>query len=290
MVNYKIVFLLPITAGMAIIFFSGCGHAIKYKLSDKDILVSETKQKLSVVVTTFSDLRPPEERIQSERIKLHYKDVGDYTYDKKLKGKVNEEITKMIVKHLDYSRVFSKVSFTYISAEELTEDYLDTLRDAGFDAILTGDVLNFYGYYDNDASTILLPLAFIMPPFIVAINLMRSSAGVEETPYGPRVKERSLDAELLCYGFIYAGGKLGIYVESLRKRDIEWRTRLLAQLVSTSTYDVLWGDIVESYAKEHKSIPGTDAGEGKFKMAIQSLRDAVNKMVESLSESPIVNE
>lgn len=290
--NKKNWFLLSIIlAFFIVVFLIGCGYTIKYNLRDKDIFISQTRQKLNVVVTTFSDFRPPEEHEKSERTKLQYKDLGDYTYDKGFKGKVNEEITKMVVQHLDYSKIFSKVMYAF--ARELTEDYVDSLRSAGFDAILTGDILDFYGYYDINANAVVLPLTFGLPPLVYGIfsEIKKRKEEIERMKENIYYEPGRNDLYfLLLDGLSIAGWLLGSYIESLQERNIEWHTRLFVQLINTSTYEVLWENTLESYSKEYKSMPGTDAGNGKFKVAVKSLREVVDQMVKSLSESHIINE
>jgi hypothetical protein len=255
---------------ITVIFFSGCTHLIKYNLDQKIILISKRTLPLNVAVIKFSDVRPEEERNKSSREKKGYTDLGDYTYDKNFKGEVSEAITAMLIEHVRYSRVFSTVERAKLTSIDLSQEELILLQGEGFDAVMTGKIQNFYGYYDRNIDREFL---YFIPALAAAIA----------SPYiaDPYSLTDALAATLVTVGL----GIAGPYFESLHKRDIEWKTSLRLKLVSTSTNHVIWEDTLEVFGKVHKSDPGFRGKQNeKYKIVISSLRDAINKMVKSLTE------
>lgn len=254
---------------IVVLIMSGCAYPIKYKLNEKNISILKQTLPLRVLVTKFSDMRNSEERIKSLRKQKGYPDYGDYTYDKQFKGEVAEAITTMLVQHLNYSRVFSQVELAPFTSEQLSEEKLTSLSQIGVDAVMTGEIQHFYGYYDTN---IFREILYQIPSYLYYfIN-----------PFG--FSSDFVDA--LIHVSIWITGTIGgLYLESLHKRDIEWRTKLSVKMIHTSTHDVLWEDTIEIFGKVHQRMPGPGGRPPrKFEVAINSLRDAVNKMVKSLSQ------
>ncbi len=174
----------------------------------------------------------------------------------------------MIVKHLNYSRVFSSpVKPAPFTSDEISAEQLSALRNDGIDAVLAGQITHFYGYYDNNIGRQLL----YELPLGVASGLLLSwstSNGYYKTTY-------------YWYG---PGLVLGAYLESLHKRKIEQRTQIDARLISTKDRHIIWQDSMEVFKSEVKSIPGLSQEKQKFRLALSSFRRAVNQMAEELSE------
>ena len=273
---------------LIIIYFStqitlgGCTYSIKYKLTPQNVVHAKTSHKLNVVVSIFSDLRPPEECSSSIRKKIYSENVNDYTYNNGFKGKVNEEISKMIASHLEYSKVFSKITYSNITQDQITEDYLIKLKNSGIDALLIGDVLNFYGYYDKDAGQFFYPLligcAFALPPLLFMDHYKEKTYFIGEeitvTEYDP------LPVYLSIIG-LTVGSLVGAQIDANRERDIEWHTRLHYKLINVSTNQVLLESTIDSHAKEHKAIPNLKKS-NKFWVVVNSLCSTVNQMAKEL--------
>ncbi len=246
---------------------TGCARPIKYNLDQKIILISKKTLPLNVALIKFSDMRLDEERFRPSREREGYTDTGDYTYDKLFKGEVAETITAMLMEHVRYARVFSRIQQMSTSSNDIAQEELTRLQNAGFDAVLTGNLENFFGYYDRNFGREFL---YMVPMFGSAVA---SPFIVDPTDF-----TESLVAALITVSL----GVGGAYLESLHKRDIEWKTRLHLKLVRISTSDLIWEDELEVSGKVHKSMPGFSGS--KRKVVITSLRDAINKMVKSLSE------
>lgn len=88
----------------------------------------------------------------------------------------------------------------------------------------------------------------------------------------------------------YPGAKLGEYLESLHRRQIEYHVRITARLTSTSTCEVLWKDSFDISFAGEKRIPGFSTGKRRFEVTVIALREASNKMVESLANTKILIE
>lgn len=256
-----------------IVFLSGCAYPLKYGLNQRDIIVSKAILPLKVQVAEFTDTRDPEERDKSARMQKEYTDLGDYTYDRDFRGEIAKEISRMLVKHLNYSEIFKSVALGDYTSDEVSESKLDSLNLMGVDAVLLGGIKHFYGYYDrNIGREILYGLPFGI--FTAYCNLMIAEMVDSWT---------DIAVGLIAYVSVVTGGVFLVeYLESLHKRDIEYRAELRAKLIDTSTHNILWEDKCKVFMKEHKSMPSYK-GKDKKTMAIVSLREAVNKMVESIS-------
>ncbi len=253
----------------AVPFFGGCGYAIRYNLNQREIVKSSSPAPLKVQVATFSDKRDGVEREKSARKAKGVPDAGDYTYDKEFRGKVAEEMTKMLVNHLNYSNVFSsQATPAAFSSAQLSDALLDSLARKGFDAVLTGELANFYGYYDQNLGR---ALAYMLPLGVASgllLNFSTTSGNTQTTFY--------------WYG---PGLVLGSYLESLHPRRIAKHVQFSARLISTKTHQPLWENRFDVAETAKRSMPGISTEQRKYQVAVWSLREAVNQMVESLAKS-----
>jgi len=266
----KLVILFAGIVMLSMILFTGCSYQqkISYPLNEKsEIVRAEKTTPLKVKVAAFSDNRDPVEKDKNERKQAGDPDAGDFTYDNEFKGSVADEVTLMVIDHLNYSKAFKPpVTLADASSEYVSDSVLEKLNAEGVDGLLVGELQSFYGYYDQNIGRQLL----YELPLAVASGLLltwTTSDGMFETTY-------------YWYG---PGLVLGAYLETLHKRRIEQRTKLSLQLISTTTHAVVWQDTFEVYQADKRSMPGF--GARKYQVALNSLRDAVNDIVTSLSEN-----
>ncbi len=286
------------------VFLSGCGggYKIQYSLNENDLIMSQSALPLKVCVAKFTDNRPPEDRQKVARKDKKYSDVGDYTYDEGFEGEVSQEITNMIVKHLNYSGVFKHVSVAPSTSEAVSQTTLDAMRNKGFDAVMVGEIKHFYGYYDNHGIRQLLyglglgylfsaPYSLYDPPSpeppYISISIFDEEYDEKWDKYEEELEEydKRLDEarDKAIAGFV-AGASAGLALETFHKRKIESATQLVVKLISTSTHDVIWEGTFEASEKSHGRIPSFWPGHEKFNLALKSLHYAANQMVESLSK------
>ncbi len=254
---------------LAMLLITGCGYQIKYALNNKDIAISTKPIPMKVQIATFSDSRDYIERQKEARKQKGGRDIGDYTYDKEFRGEVATEITKMLSDHLNYSRIFNPavklVSFSY---QDISDTKLDSLQALGVDAVFTGEIGHFYGYYDRNIGRQLLyavPLAVLSASLL---NLTTTSGNYQITYY--------------WYG---PGLVLGYYLESLHKRQIEQRAQINAKLISTTSHQVVWQQNFDIFVSGKRNMPGVNTEQRKYQIALYSLRDAVNQLVTSLANN-----
>jgi len=136
----------------AALFLVGCagGMPIKYALKGNNVAVSKSTRPMRVLVAPFSDNRPSVERERSSRKAKRDSDLGDYTYDNEFRGNVADGITKMVIEHLKYAKMFSpNVAVAPFKSREVTDSRLDSLAHRGVGAVMVGEIDHFYGYYDN---------------------------------------------------------------------------------------------------------------------------------------------
>lgn len=251
-------------AVFASLVFGGCGYSIKYGLNDQDIVSSSHTNPLNVQVAVFSDTRPPEEREKSAREELGQSDLRDYTFNKEFKGEVAEGVTNMLVEHLAYSRVFQQITASSIASDQLSDGMLDSLATQGVDALLVGEVAHFYGYYDQSLARKLL---YSVPLGVLSAMLFSFTTDSYVVYwYGP-------------------GLVLGNYLESRHSRRIEDRTELRVKLFSTATHEQLWENSFDVSSSGDRAMPGISTEQRKFQVAVWSLRDLVNQIVEDLAEA-----
>lgn len=266
--------------------FSACAYPLKYKLNDRDIISAQNKVPLRVQVAGFTEKREPIERKKSARKKQGFKKTGDYTYDKNFNGSVAQEISKMLVSHLDYSNVFSSITLSSYSSEKINAGVLAQLANQRVDAVLVGEIQHFYGFYENDTGRgLLYSLGLGLG---IGIPVTIATAEKKTTRFGSgeftEVKINTLASSLGTS----LGVSLGLYLDSLHKRNIEAHTRLAVKMIKTSNGEVLWEDTFNIQRKENIAMPGLNTSKRKFELAINSLRDAVNEMVTSLSQADLV--
>lgn len=266
--------------GVLIFLFANCGYNIKYALNDKNIIRANSSVPMKIQVATFSDKRDAIEKSRSARKDKGFPNSSDYTVDKNFKGNVAESISKMLTEHLAYSEIFTEVKPSAYNSEQINNDILNQIGNAGYDAVLVGDIQHFSGFYDHRVGRQIfyalgLGLGIGIPVGFATISqddLLRGQNSIEGQ---------------IATG---VGVSLGFYLESLHKRDIEKHTTLDVRLVSTSTYDEIWSDSFEIHQKEHTSMPGLNSSYRQMELAVTSLRETVNEMVRSLSQSNLFSQ
>ncbi len=255
---------------------SACSYPIKYRLNEQTVVKANATLPMKVQVATFEDRRDETEREKGARKTRGDADAGDYTYDREFTGDVSASISVMMVKHLDYSRVFESVSPCAYSSAQITNAVLDELAQNGVDAVLAGELQHFYGYYDNNPGkqmglALLLGIGLSIPVALATTG--ESNSGVPTT--------NSFAISLAASGGTY----LGLYIESTSKRRIDRHLKFTARLISTTTHEVLWWDVVEVRKDEHAAMPGLNTSKRKYQVAIRALREAVNDMVTKLEKA-----
>lgn len=247
--------------------FAGCGYQIRYTLNDEETPKVRNAIPMSVQLIPFNDIRDPIERDKEARDRTGQSDLSDYTYDSEFRGDVAPEITTMIFEHLNYSWLFSRpVRPVHPQHTAVSQASLEQLSRQGVEGVLTGEIEHFYGYYDQNLGRKLL---YAVPLGVASGLLLNAGVSTEEGNY-----------QVYWYG---PGLVVGYYLESLHDRHIEYRTLLHAQLISTSTQQVIWEKDCEVAYSGVRDMPGINTEERKFDVAVMSLRDAVNVMVADLS-------
>jgi hypothetical protein len=271
------------------LLISACTYPIKYRLNDRDIVKETAPKPLKVQVAIFSDKREAVEKEKSERKKSGGADVGDYTYDKEFRGPVDQALSEMLVKHLQYAGVFAEVALSRYRADQISAAVLDSLSRQGIDAVMTGEIKNFYGYYDNNSGRQFL-YGFGLG-MAIGLPLYLAGTSQESTTFGGPFDRTEITTTKTnpIPGAIGSsvGLNLGFYLESLHKRNIERHTQFYARLISTSTQQVLWEDALEVQQKDFRAMPGINTATRKYEVAVASLRDAVNQMVRKLGEAQL---
>jgi hypothetical protein len=260
---------------LTFVFLVGCGkYALKYDLPEESFK-SEKPHPFNVVVTTFTDIRPQEERIDSVR------GSNDYTSDDEFIGQVDKEISKMVAKHVAYANVFAGLRYVDLSIADLRHTDMDSLHARGFHAVLTGEIRHFSGYYErNTGREFLYGIGFGcllgVPPLFMNMYKEKTNHFLGSTfttrEYDP------LPMYLSAIGFPL-GGFIGDRIEKSYQRNIEQACALSLRLISTSTHRVVWEDSVTVQQKEHKAAGGTN----KYELAVTALRDAVSQLVYRIS-------
>ena len=89
------------------------------------------------------------------------------------------------------------------------------------------------------------------------------------------------EAALLSLGFSIN------HMESLHKRSVESGTRMTLSLVSTESSEILWKDTIDITDKAEGTVPGISLrGNKDNKLAVSSLKLAVNELVAQLEDAP----
>ncbi|MGA9115809.1 MAG: hypothetical protein WB626_03445 [Bacteroidota bacterium] len=273
------------SACIAAFFAADCGgYVIRYHLDREEAHPSGTRHDLDVIVTLFSDLRPEQERSEKARERMGLGDAGDYTHDAEFKGGVAEGISRMVARHLAFTGSFDTVRFRRMDPGDLTDRRLDSLREAGVDAVLLGEVRHFCASYQTDAVDVLVP-AFVFAA--IAVPLMISAVQKEpraaDAPW--EVPAFSFEKDVLPTLAGTAGMAAAAALVNLRERDVEWEAETAVELVGTENRRVLWEGTFRSAARERRSYGGF--GSNKFERAMAALRAVVNQMVRSLEAAPL---
>ena len=263
----------------------GCSHSINYSLNERQIVKSAEVAPLTVGVVTLIDARAPWERAKKACKSDGIEDCGDYTQDKDFGNHVARDISKMLASHLEYSQAFEDVRILDTEQKSSSPVELQRWADSGADAVLTGRVEHFYGYY-NGGSKVLpvgLCLASALAVGILTIeeetyeisSPTGSSSGSMSTP-----KVNSVATTLGAS----AGWAAGSYLESLSKRDNARQTKLTLALISTISGDTLWSGVASSEQDTKSAMPGLNTDNRKYQLAVRSLREAVNSLVAQIDK------
>jgi len=256
---------------------SGCGYSIKYDLTPTKAERAKGTLPYNVAILSLNDSRPNFERLLDARKAKGDKDVGDYTYDQNFGQAVAWKCTEMLTQHLKYARAFKRISLVKALSRTLDQKLLDSLATNGVGLVLTGDLENFYGYYDGES--LVLPTVLALG---LAIPVGIATVKEEPTSYGvPDMKTDPVAISLAAAAGLYGG----IYVESTSKRRIQWRTRLSIKLISTADGSTVWEGSADMAQDHQDSMPGLNTTTRKQQVAVASLRDAVNKLIVDLSMS-----
>lgn len=268
---------------LALSMLNACTYPINYRLNRQTISSSNSQIPLKVQVASFSDARDTIERNRDARKSKGGQDVNDYTYDKRFSGVVDRSISQMMVKHLAYSGTFASVQLSSYNSDQINDAALDELAQNGVDAVMTGSIENFYGYYDHHpGAQMALSLGLGL-----GLGLAVGFATVEEEEhnlgFGATYKETKMNPIAVSLATSFGTG-LGSYLESTAQRKIERHVRLSAKLIDTRTRSKLWEDTFEIKQFDVKSMPGFNTDLRQFELAVGALREATNAMVGSLAK------
>ncbi len=285
--NFKMLLRAVLAAAFLL---GGCGYPIKYRLNDAGIVRAQQALPLRVQVATFTDKREPQEHEKKARKAAGFSDVNDFSYDNGFHGKEAEEITQVLVAHLSYSNAFTATQRGAFSSESISDSVLAALAAGGIEAVLVGEIENFYGYYDQNPGRqflygLGLGLAFGIPVYLATGSSEETSTfstGIG-TVRATETKFNGIPGSIATS----IGASLGYYLESTHKRNIERHTKLSARLLNTSTRATLWQDTFEIHEKDFKAMPGLNTETRKYEVTVAALREAVNRMVESLGKAEV---
>nr|MBN2277267.1 hypothetical protein [candidate division Zixibacteria bacterium] len=268
---------------LVVTFLAGCHYNLKYPLTDRTIMQAASQKPLNVAVLILEDNRNDIEKVVSARKEAGGTDVGDYTYDRDFGNRVAEDISKMLVKHLEYSHAFDKITLGDKESSRLEQGMLDSLAAEHIDVVLTGEIGHFYGYYNQSFGRQMLfggglALGLGIPVAIMTTKTETKAYGFEEVKTNPLAISLATSTGLL----------LGSWIESTGKRKIEWHTQLDLQLINTMTGEVVWQGKAEVYEDDIKAMPGLNTATRKQEVAVNSLRMAINDLVVNLSKAEII--
>ena len=266
--------------------FGGCRYKIKYNLNQTETARARSTQPHNIAVCVFNDKRDDTEKEKDVRKAEGEKDAGDYTYDKDFYGEVAYSVTEMTARHLGYAKAFQQVTQLPYRSSAVNVLLLDSLRRAGVDALLTGNVTHFYGYYNHKTGSETLALAggALVPALLVAIMTTKTEEHEIYTPFGDGATYEEVKTNYLAISLAATiGGTLGSYLESTSQRRIAWHTQLDLALLSTTTGDTLWSGIVENRFDDQSKRPGANTANRKQEVAVASLKETVNQLVQDLA-------
>jgi len=271
---------------LATFLMIGCAYNLSYSLNSRDIRHSTAPSHLRVAVVPLADERDPVERSKEARKAAGGKDVGDHTSDKDFKGEVVVEISRMAAKHLQYAQCFDRVEFVPLTAADNTQADLTALRQAGFDAVLTGSLRSFCGYYDRSTGRELLWNAAL--PLSAGLIAGFMSVKTEEKSIGgiaPMTFTETTVDPIIPTVAVSISSLLGGLIESSADRDISWQTSFALDLIELKSGVITWSDSIVVSDSVHTSMPGIKTGKRKQEVAVASLREAVNVLVDRLAAS-----
>jgi flagellar basal body-associated protein FliL len=267
---------------------SGCSYKLNYSLNQREITMAKSPSRLRVAVMPLSDNRDNKERSKAAREAVGHPDAGDYTYDDNFAGEVNLEISKMLVKHLEYSGCFQEVALVEEAVLRSGDEQRSQLESEGYDAVLTGSIDNFFGYYDRNSTSDfvfrgLLPAGATIAATLVSI---KTETTTFRQPFGGATEFKETSYDPILPSLVLLGtSATGNLIASSSKRDISWQTALTLELTNLRTGEQLWSDRTEVKDQVHASMPSMRNKKRKQEVAVRSLRDAINKTVESLDQS-----
>jgi hypothetical protein len=195
----------------------------------------------------------------------------------------------MMAAHLTYAGTFEEVRFLD-GASAATPAVLDSLEQQGVDAVLTGKVERFYGYYDQRPgkqvlAQVGLALAVALP---VAILTTSTETKTISGPFGPIGETTEVKTSPLAIGLAaVVGASIGSLIESSSSRRVAGHTRLSLELIETATGQTLWAGITDVQNDEKKSMPGVKTNTRKQEVAVTSLKTAMNDLVTQLAQADL---
>jgi len=279
---------LGILLFVCFLIFGGCAYKINYSLRPSEIIKAQETIPIKVAVAKLDDQRNDIEREKSAREADGAEDAGDYTYDKEFKGIVAEDISHMLVSHLEYSACFREVIAINRQSSDLNQLVIDSLKKEGVDAVLVGNLENFYGYYDRNQGKEILIQGGLALAFGTLVAIMTTTKETSDFGWAGKMTETKINPVAISLG-TSGGMMLGSYLESLRKRDTECHTRIAVKLLSTSTGEIIWEGIGDASQFEHRSMPGLKNAKRKHELAVRSLKDAINDIAVKISDAELAS-
>ncbi|MFZ5979878.1 MAG: hypothetical protein ACOYVF_04540, partial [Candidatus Zixiibacteriota bacterium] len=261
---------------IGVLLFGGCRYRIKYNLSRTETERARTTQPCKIAVCIFNDKRDDIEKQKDTRKEAGDKDAGDYTYDKDFEGEVAFSITDMTAQHLGYAHTFQEVTLLPYRSSAVNVLLLDSLRREGIDAVLTGDVRHFFGYYNHKtgSETFAMVGGSLVPAVLVAFLTTTTEKHDIYMPFGGGgTYEETKVNYVAITAAAFGGGMIGTLLESSSNRRIAWHTRLDLALVSTVTGENLWEGPVENTFDDQSKKPGLNTSKRKQEVAVASLKE-----------------
>lgn len=134
----------------AVLGIAGCSgsQSVTYSLEDREVYRAAAQRPLRVAVMLLEDKRPGSE-IGPEAFTSELPLPGHRrTTDSGFGGRVAEQVTRQLVRHLRTAAVFSTVELAEASSDGGA--FLRTLTEVNYDATLSGVLRRFYGQVGPD--------------------------------------------------------------------------------------------------------------------------------------------
>lgn len=177
-----------------------------------------------------------------------------------LKAGVTKEIPRMLANQINARKIFDNAGLIPLDSKYVSHAKLDSLREAGVDAVIIGNIIYSHKYHKTNIGRVLLyaiPLG-LLSTYIFNFTFESASGDMVVYWYGP-------------------GMALGAYLETLHK---EYALELVVKMISTSTYKVIHSDEYEIQLER-------SADKKSFGMQTKSFQAALNDIVENLSRVSI---